>query len=171
VSVVEDFTSPLRHSSSRWTSERIDLLKQLRADGLSTTEIGRELGVTRGAIAGKLDRLGLTRPEGERWKGNVSRPAKQKKPRKPRAPRSKWGAWLSGPGGAPTEALPVPPVEAPTSAPIHFWQHNEDTQCCMPLGGGLLYCSEPREHIGARVPHSFCRFHGKETTTPRRQRG
>jgi hypothetical protein len=45
----------------RWTDEQCELLKKLWADGLSSTHIAKQLGVARGAITGKLARLGVPR--------------------------------------------------------------------------------------------------------------
>ena len=43
-----------------WTDERVEQLKQLWADGLSASQIARQLGgVTRNAVIGKVHRLGL----------------------------------------------------------------------------------------------------------------
>ena len=44
-----------------WTDERVDLLKKLWQDGLSASQIAKELGgVTRNAVIGKVHRLGLS---------------------------------------------------------------------------------------------------------------
>lgn len=46
---------------SEWTPERVELLKKLYEDGNSFSEIASTLGgTTRGAVGGKLNRLGLT---------------------------------------------------------------------------------------------------------------
>jgi GcrA cell cycle regulator len=45
-----------------WNSERIELLKRCFHAGLSSSQIAREIGVTRNAVIGKLHRLGLSRP-------------------------------------------------------------------------------------------------------------
>ncbi len=42
-----------------WTDERLDVLKKLWAEGLSISQIGEALGVSRNAIAGKAHRMGL----------------------------------------------------------------------------------------------------------------
>ena len=42
-----------------WTDERLDELKKLWAEGLSISQIGEALGVSRNAIAGKAHRMGL----------------------------------------------------------------------------------------------------------------
>lgn len=48
-----------------WTDRRVDFLRQGRTAGYSFTEIAKQLGTTRSAVAGKLQRLGLARPLSE----------------------------------------------------------------------------------------------------------
>ena len=44
-----------------WTEERVDILKKLWLDGLSASQIAKQLGgVTRNAVIGKVHRLGLS---------------------------------------------------------------------------------------------------------------
>lgn len=62
-----------------WTDERIEELKKLWAEGLSTGEIGKRIGVSKNAVVGKAHRLGLkSRPS----------PIKRAKP-KPKAEPAK----------------------------------------------------------------------------------
>jgi GcrA cell cycle regulator len=42
-----------------WTDERVETLRKLWADGLTTGEIGKRLGVSKNAVVGKAHRLGL----------------------------------------------------------------------------------------------------------------
>lgn len=42
-----------------WTDERIERLKQLWEEGVTTAEIGRLIGVTKNAVIGKVHRIGL----------------------------------------------------------------------------------------------------------------
>jgi GcrA cell cycle regulator len=44
---------------SIWTDERVAQLGKLWAEGLSTAEIGRRLGITKNAVVGKAHRLQL----------------------------------------------------------------------------------------------------------------
>ena len=44
-----------------WTTERVALLKNGIAAGLSCAQIAREIGVSRNAVIGKANRLGLSR--------------------------------------------------------------------------------------------------------------
>lgn len=42
-----------------WTPDRVNTLMALWGEGISTSEIGRRLGVTKNAVVGKVHRLGL----------------------------------------------------------------------------------------------------------------
>ena len=42
-----------------WTDERVQELRRLWSDGLTTGEIGKALGVSKNAVVGKAHRLGL----------------------------------------------------------------------------------------------------------------
>ena len=44
---------------SVWTEERLEQLKALWAEGLSITQIGLRIGVSRNAVVGKVHRMGL----------------------------------------------------------------------------------------------------------------
>jgi hypothetical protein len=49
----------LRTKNMGWTEERVDQLTQLWIEGLSASEIGRRLEVSKNAVIGKAHRLGL----------------------------------------------------------------------------------------------------------------
>ena len=73
-----------------WTSERIELLKRYQHAGLSCSQIAREIGVTRNAVIGKMNRLGLSRPKdviGRQMEQR--RAARLARPKTPMAWRSK----------------------------------------------------------------------------------
>ena len=62
-----------------WTEEQIDQLKELWGEGLSTSEIGRKLGVTKNAVVGKAHRLGLPpRPSPIKRATGTKRPTRSK---------------------------------------------------------------------------------------------
>src|SRR5262250_3239805 len=66
-----------------WTSERIELLKRCFHAGVSCSQIAREIGVTRNAVIGKMNRLGLSRPKdviGRQLERMRARPARPKTP-------------------------------------------------------------------------------------------
>ena len=46
-------------TESAWTESRIDQLRDLWKQGLSTAEIGRRLGISKNAVVGKAHRLDL----------------------------------------------------------------------------------------------------------------
>ena len=97
-----------------WTDERVELLKKLWQDGLSASQIAKQLGgVTRNAVIGKVHRLGLS---GRATPSQPSRPA-FKAPRLPRP--------ASSPSLAPRRIAPQIPdpqpvyyVEEPGSATV-----------------------------------------------------
>jgi GcrA cell cycle regulator len=76
-----------------WTSERIELLKRCLHAGLSCGQIAREIGVTRNAVIGKRNRLGLSRPKDvigrQLEQRRAARLARPKTPRtwRPKRPR------------------------------------------------------------------------------------
>jgi GcrA cell cycle regulator len=68
-------------TSATWDTERVEALKRCFSDGMTCSQIAREIGVTRNAVIGKMNRLGLTRPrdvaakQRERWHAvQVARP-------------------------------------------------------------------------------------------------
>lgn len=77
---------------AQWTDEQLDTLRQLSSVGLSAAEIAAVLGVTRNAVIGKRNRLGLStaRPASKRKAGlrqTQAKPEPAAKP-KPTEPRS-----------------------------------------------------------------------------------
>lgn len=63
--------------SADWTPDRLDRLTALWRDGLSQSQIGAVLGVTRNVIASKVRRIGLTPRLVPQWRPDTS---KRKKP-------------------------------------------------------------------------------------------
>lgn len=61
-----------------WTDDRIAKLKKLWAEGLTTGEIGKRLGVSKNAVVGKAHRLGLkSRPSPIRRAGTKPEPKEE----------------------------------------------------------------------------------------------
>lgn len=90
-----------------WTEETIDRLRALWAEGHSTAEIGRRMGVSKNAVVGKAHRLSLTaRPSPIRRDGEKSK--------RRRLPRRTQGPTL--PALSATSA-PMPPPELPRLSP------------------------------------------------------
>ena len=97
-----------------WTEERVELLKKLWQEGLSASQIAKQLGgVTRNAVIGKVHRLGLS---GRATPSQPARPAfKAPRPARPAPSPS-----LAPRRIAPTapEPPPVTYVEEPGSATV-----------------------------------------------------
>ncbi len=104
-----------------WTEDRVETLKKLWADGLSASQIAKQLGgVTRNAVIGKVHRLGLS------GRATPSRPARRPATRpatpktaKPAAAKTpKPAAASAAPKQAPAvvKAAPQPSVPAPQDA-------------------------------------------------------
>lgn len=83
-----------------WTDQRIEALTALYLRGLSCSQIAAEMkiGITRNAVIGKINRLGLTRPF-------HARPKKQSQPR-PKRTRQRSNPYADRWSGAP-KLLPV----------------------------------------------------------------
>lgn len=124
-------------SGAGWTEERMCQLRDLWAEGLSMSEIGLRLGVTRGVVAGKAHRMGLS--------SRVSPITGQLGQRKPR------------PSRAVRKARPAPAV-VPVIVPI-----GKRLPCCWPEGEpgtpGFRYCGAPREVRSDGRQRSYCPEH------------
>jgi GcrA cell cycle regulator len=53
----------MSRNDATWSSERVEALRRYFAAGLSCSRIANEIGVTRNAVIGKMNRLGLSRPK------------------------------------------------------------------------------------------------------------
>ncbi len=96
-----------------WTEETIERLRALWAEGLSTAEIGRRMGISKNAVVGKAHRLNLpARPSPIRRDGNGGAP-------RPPAPRR-----VTGPTLPPlrTSEIQEPVIAAPAPEPRPVFQ-------------------------------------------------
>jgi GcrA cell cycle regulator len=64
---------------SVWTEERLEQLTMLWGQGLSITQIGLKLGVTRNAVVGKVHRIGLPKRQSPIVRSNKPFEPKRKK--------------------------------------------------------------------------------------------
>lgn len=138
---------PSRRHGAAWTAERLDALRQGIAEGLSCARIARLIGVSRNAVIGKVNRLGLAR-------GRVPTVTVERSfaPRLPRSPSA---------AVARREAPPRPPTQRQvlrfvrrdaTPAPIAFSAAAcslldlAPRQCRWPMedGPALTFCGRPR---------------------------
>jgi GcrA cell cycle regulator len=148
-----------------WAEQTISRLRTLWDEGLSTAEIGRRLGVSKNAVAGKVHRLGLTeRPSPIIRDPNA--PPRTYRPARARAVTlAPLASVLSLPIPPTTIAAP-PPRQPPTPRPAPAPVKHRGT-CCWPLGepgtksfrycdapavAGLPYCEPHAEIAYARPP-------------------
>src|ERR1700761_7591782 len=106
-----------------WTDERVELLKKLWQDGLSASQIAKQLGgVTRNAVIGKVHRLGLS------GRATPSKPARKvfKAPRPPPRP----------PSAPPRVAEPLA-LQAPTPAPVRYVEEAPGSATVLTLGAHM----------------------------------
>jgi GcrA cell cycle regulator len=111
-----------------WTLEAIDRLRKMWAEGLSTAEIGRRMGVSRHAITGKAHRLNLsTRPSPIRR--DPAEPRHLTMGRRTTLPKIETAAVA----GVVTDEPPPPAAGAlPGKQPATTTQRV--TKCCWPIG-------------------------------------
>ena len=120
-----------------WTDERVETLKKLWLDGLSASQIAKQLGgVTRNAVIGKVHRLGLS--------GRAT-PSQPQRPtfKAPRAPRPAIAA-------APAPRRPVEPALAPQLPTPALVAEEPGTATVLTLGAHM--CKWP---IGDPASDSF----------------
>lgn len=142
-----------------WTEERVALLRKLWAEGLSASQIAKQLGgVTRNAVIGKVHRLGLA------GRATPSRPAKRPvrvaRPRSigPSAPR------LRAISSLPTVVIPdLEPLKLEDGKAASVLTLN-DTMCKYPIGdpaeAGFAFCGR------AAACGPYCQDHARLAYQP-----
>ncbi len=126
---------------SQWTEERLEILKKLWGEGMSISQIGETLGVSRNSIAGKVHRLGLTKRQSPIL-GKTTKTAAPKKAASPKAASSKTASPkdVSPKAAAKKAFVPITPPEPiiwPEDAPLKLVLRNLDwsrNKCSWPTG-------------------------------------
>jgi GcrA cell cycle regulator len=148
-----------------WTDERVETLKKLWLDGLSASQIAKQLGgVTRNAVIGKVHRLGLS--------GRAT-PSQPQRPtfKAPRAPRPAIAA-----APAPRRAIePAAPAQLPSAAMIAEAPGTATVltlgahMCKWPIGDpasdGFTFCGRRSEREGP-----YCSEHARVAYQPQQQK-
>lgn len=145
-----------------WTDERVALLRKLWLEGLSASQIAKQLGgVTRNAVIGKVHRLGLS---GRATPSQPPRPAFKA----PRAPRP-----AAAPQLAPRRVLPAVSA-APEPQPVHYVEEPGSAtvltlgshMCKWPIGDpssdGFTFC-------GRRTDGTYCVEHQRLAYQPQQK--
>jgi GcrA cell cycle regulator len=110
-----------------WTDERVETLKKLWQDGLSASQIAKQLGgVTRNAVIGKVHRLGLS---GQAAPSKPARPAfKAPRPQRPAAAAPSAPRRIAEPAAA-------APAQAP--APVRYIEESPGSATVLTLGAHM----------------------------------
>jgi len=127
-----------------WSAEAIEMLRALWAEGHSTAEIGRRMGISKNAVVGKAHRLHLpARPSPiQREQAAASARPAAVSVAVPPAPAP---VPVSAPAirpiaavAAPAAAAPPPPRApmraAPPAAQLRPFQRSSARSCCWPIG-------------------------------------
>ncbi|MCS6920443.1 MAG: GcrA family cell cycle regulator [Elioraea sp.] len=147
-----------------WTEEQIETLRRLWAEGLSTAEIGRRMGISKNAVVGKAHRLHLpARPSPIRRSTESAKPAAPRPPRRtfrlamPRpSPLFGSGEPRPAPAHVPAEPrrAPAPVMPMPRVEPLR----TGNATCCWPIGDpgtpGFRFCCAP-----ALIGKPYCAEH------------
>ena len=118
-----------------WTAKAIDQLRALWAEGHSTAEIGRRMGITKNAIVGKAHRLDLpARPspirKGETVGAQPAAPRRKPLVREAPVPARRVAAVQAAPPPpAPTALAAVAPAAA-----VRPFPRASLRSCCWPIG-------------------------------------
>lgn len=155
-----------RHGAT-WTPERLVALQQGLADGLSCARIARLIGVSRNAVIGKINRLGLARgrtPTVTMQRAVAPRGARlaeqREAPPRPRAPTQRQILRI----------VRAEPIEAPLAAGAEACSLVDlaPGQCRWPMGDGatLTFCGRAR--LGSL---SYCGGHARLAYRPAARAG
>lgn len=134
----------MTETANVWTDERLEKLMSLWDEGLSISQIGKALGVSRNSIAGKAHRMGL--------------------PKRP-SPISKAKSSIV----KPVAAKPEPDRKMPLRLELRKLEWSR-SKCCWPIGDpkftGFTFCG------GSVVPGKpYCLEHCQEAYTTSRDSG
>lgn len=121
-----------------WTNEVIDRLRALWAEGHSTAEIGRRLGITKNAVVGKAHRLNLSARPSPIRREPISGPvAASPVPAQVTIPVAAMEAPVPDVAVAPVAARPAPRAASgppPASAVVRTFPRLVRRECCWPIG-------------------------------------
>jgi GcrA cell cycle regulator len=160
-----------------WTDERVELLRKLWLEGLSASQIARELanGISRNAVIGKVHRLGMSgrvktaAPAAARPRTKVARPGGFQRTGTAMVRGNTALAIRSQPFEA---VLPAPEedVVIPMSEMVTIMDLKE-SMCRWPMGdpasGEFRYCGAKK---GATQTGPYCSYHSRVAYQPAQDR-
>jgi len=153
-------------ASTGWTDDRVSTLKKLWLEGLSASQIAKQLGgVTRNAVIGKVHRLGLSgRAAPSQPARPVFKPQRIARPTAPSAPVVRRAVAVS-----PVQAFPEPihRIEEPGSATVLTLGAH---MCKWPIGDpssdGFSFCGRRTGEDGP-----YCIEHARVAYQPSVKKG
>ncbi|MBV8911860.1 MAG: GcrA cell cycle regulator [Acetobacteraceae bacterium] len=126
-----------------WNEETIARIRALWAEGLSTAEIGRRMGISKNAVVGKAHRLNLpARP-------SPIRRVSSEKPARRSAPKRIVGPTLPTLDSVARQPVPTPPRQPVVLRPVPPQPRpaGRVSSCCWPLGEPgtpeFRFCGDP----------------------------
>ena len=152
-----------------WTDDRVETLKKLWTEGLSASQIAKEMGgVTRNAVIGKVHRLGLS------GRATPSRPPRARPRLKAAAPRKSPVSSIKTSAAAPAarrEEPPAAPIEPKKLPSGEFATVLTLTNklCKWPIGDpakpGFKFCGR-----GSTESTPYCKEHAAQAYQPQTRR-
>jgi len=157
-----------------WTDERMELLRKLWLEGLSASQIARELasGITRNAVIGKVHRLGLSgrikaaSPASSRPRLKTMRPAHPR----PSAPSMRGNTALAIRPQAMEAPQPIEEIVIPISQMVTIMELKE-AMCRWPVGdptsADFRFCGAKKSATGTSP---YCPYHSRIAYQPVQER-
>jgi GcrA cell cycle regulator len=146
-----------------WTDDRVETLKKLWLDGLSASQIAKQLGgVTRNAVIGKVHRLGLSgRATPSQPQRPVFRAPRPPRPATPPPPRRIEAAQPAAPS---LPSMPSMPEEPGSATVLTLGAH----MCKWPIGDPS---SDSFTFCGRRIGDgSYCVEHARVAYQPQQKK-
>ena len=136
-----------------WNDETIARIRALWAEGLSTSEIGRRMGITKNAVVGKAHRLNLPARPSPIRRTPGEKPVRRVAARRtvgPTLPTLQAARPAAAPGTATGPAPALNVVRAPVAlrpVPVQPRPPGRVSACCWPLGEPgtpeFRFCGDP----------------------------
>ena len=130
-----------------WTDETIARIRALWAEGLSTAEIGRRMGISKNAVVGKAHRLNLPARPSPIRRGTGEKRAPRPVMRRVTGPTLPALSVIERP--TPVQALSKSAVTALRPVPVQPRPAGRVSACCWPLGEpgtqSFRFCDEASE--------------------------
>ena len=145
-----------------WNEEAIRILREMTSENKSAAQIGKRLGITRNAVIGKRQRLGI----------DASSIKRHRPSRVPVAPKPRPVARIAPPAAKPAPIAaeaPSAPAETPGN-PMRRLSLMELNACLCkwPVGdpreAGFFFCGRD---TGAEISEPYCEEHRRKARAPR----